>query len=100
MEESFAVVPNHQPAFIAEPVKNGEEEVVDVDLDRVVAWRIDVRKNEQGKTSSMAVPVTVNIPVDDTNFVLYYSDTTQWEQYQGEVGKGLDSLLAHFKEYS
>lgn len=97
MEESFAVVPNHQPAFVAEAVKDGEDEVIDVDLDRVVAWRIDFKKDEQGKTSSMAIPVTVNLPVDDTDFVLYYSDTTQWEQYQGEVGKGLDSLLQHFK---
>jgi len=95
MNKLTTIVPNSRPAYVAEACTNEKNEIVEVSLSPIVAWRIEY-ESELNSENSSAIPITTDIGLP-TNYAIYYSDTEQWNVPFETWGSGLSDLLAHFQ---
>lgn len=86
-------VPNSRPAYVAEPLVDGDR-AVEIILEPIVAWQISYASDEDNDMAS-ATPVTIYASLP-SRYAVYYSDTDMWSISEITSDKGLDSLLEYF----
>jgi hypothetical protein len=93
MKEMVAIVPNHRPAYVAEPISGDNNEVTEIRLNPVVAWKVVYTESSE-EDSSFASPITAeSLP---STYAIYYSDTESWIIPEDRMGDGLVELLEEF----
>lgn len=93
MKEMVVIVPNHRPAYVAEPIFEDNNAVTEIDLNPIVAWKV-VYTERPEEDSSFALPITVeSLP---STYAIYYSDTETWVMPENCMGCGLAELLEAF----
>jgi len=97
MASRIAIVPNCQPAYVAEPLQNDAGQLDEVHLEPIVAWKVVYEADDELSDTAMGIPVTVHGGVSE-GYAIYFSDTKRWSIPEGSIGKGLDDLLKHFQE--
>lgn len=98
MEQHVTVIPNTHPAYVAEP-DFGEKgsDVKGVNLNPVIAWRIEYDVDQPADSSSTAIPITIDYGLPGYHAV-YFSDSKRWSISDGESGSGLTALTEYFRE--
>lgn len=96
MENLVSVVSNTRPAFIAQPHFDEEDNIFEVDLEPIVAWKIIYNSNIEDE-NSIVMPITSEMGFPE-GYAIYYADTKRWSFPTERSGHGLDKLLQHFRE--
>ncbi len=88
----FQIIPASPGWFIVVPVESLESRrVVDIDLDPVIAWRVESDTYEGGRTYSHAIPVGVEL-VNEQHFlqrpdgVIVIPEDRSFETKEGFIG--------------
>lgn len=96
MDNSFTVVANTQPAYVAVPHYDENNNIVEIDLEPIVAWKI-IHIPHLNETESTAIPITTEEGLPKS-YAIYYSDTKRWTIPTQVTGIGPTSLIKHFIE--
>ena len=94
MKILVSIVSNSRPAYVAEPVTDGDK-VTEIVLEPVTAWKVIYELDENSDVGS-SVPITINMLT--STYAVYYSDTDMWSIPENTCGKGLNTLLEYFQK--
>jgi len=92
----FTIVPNSRPAYVAQPNYDEDDNVYEMALEPIAAWKVVYEANLDDKNST-AIPITTEMGLPK-EYAIYYSDTDQWQIPHDSCGQGLDALCKHYKE--
>jgi hypothetical protein len=82
------------PLYVAEPVTEEENVVVEVVLVPIIAWRIEY-SDESDNTSTIVCPITIEGAANDDH-AIYSKETDEWHAPMSGSGKGLETLIEYY----
>ncbi|NOY73949.1 MAG: hypothetical protein GXP14_16535 [Gammaproteobacteria bacterium] len=96
MKSSIVIIPNSRPAYVAESCADENNNVGEVVLMPITAWRVEY-STDSGNDDACATPITTELGLP-SNYAIFYSDTNQWSVPFDTWGTGMDDLLKHFQD--
>ncbi|MEY8240021.1 MAG: hypothetical protein RPT25_06725 [Cycloclasticus sp.] len=96
MDTLVTIIPNSSPAFIAQPNYDEDDNIYEIDLEHITAWKVIYVANVEDNNSS-TIPITPELGLPEM-YAIYYTDTQKWQIPHHRSGHGLDSLTEYFKD--
>jgi hypothetical protein len=92
-----SIVSNARSVYVATPIIDKNNNVVEIELEPVVAWKV-IYDEDKNSSDDYAEPVISGFVPRE--YALYDHKTDIWNVSQSAFGNGLKNLIKHFQELS